>query len=99
MSIRESVTRHGGADLGVFDEAHGITPDPPELGRQASRDRSTVFLLREQPELGRVTLRFREPQMPEGMRGDQTSARSALQKTALDQERLDDLLDGIARLG
>src|SRR4051794_41835678 len=37
--------------------------------------------------------------MTERMRRQQPPARSALQITALDQERLDDVLDRIARLG
>src|SRR3974390_3803552 len=37
--------------------------------------------------------------MPEGRRGEQASARGALQETFLDQERFDDVLDGVARLG
>ena len=36
--------------------------------------------------------------MPERERGQQPAARGALQIAALDQERLDDVLDGIARL-
>ena len=37
--------------------------------------------------------------MPEGVAGEQPAARRALQEALLDQERLDDLLDGVARLG
>ena len=36
--------------------------------------------------------------MAEGMRGQQPPARGALQIAALDQKRLDDVLDGVARL-
>src|SRR5207237_5546908 len=42
---------------------------------------------------------LREPQMPERMPGEQTSARRALQKTLLNEKRLDDLLERVARLG
>src|SRR6266536_3881595 len=52
----------------------------------------------EQSELRRIACRLGKPEMAEGMRGQQTPARSALQIAALDQERLDDVLDGIARL-
>ena len=40
-----------------------------------------------------------EAEVAEGLRGQQSSARRALDETFLDQERLDDLLDGVARLG
>src|SRR5260221_2900588 len=37
--------------------------------------------------------------MTEGVRGQEPPARRALEKTFLDQKRLDDFLDGVARLG
>ena len=37
--------------------------------------------------------------MPEGVAGEQPAARRALQEALLDQIRLDDVLDGVARLG
>ena len=37
--------------------------------------------------------------MAEGVAGEQAAARGALDEALLDQERLDDLLDGVARLG
>src|SRR6516225_3952717 len=37
--------------------------------------------------------------MTEGVRGQEPTARRALEKTFLDQKRLDDFLDGVARLG
>ena len=36
--------------------------------------------------------------MAEGVGGEQPAARRALDEALLDQERLDDLLDGVARL-
>src|SRR6266478_9883907 len=52
----------------------------------------------EQPELRRIARRLGEAEMAERMRGQQPPARRALQITTLDQERLDDVLDRIARL-
>ena len=37
--------------------------------------------------------------MPEGMGGEDPSARSALHEALLDEIGLDDVLDGVARLG
>ena len=57
------------------------------------------FLVRtEQPELRRIARRLREAEVAEGVAGDQPAARGPLQQSALDQIRLDDVLDGVARL-
>src|SRR6266852_3992102 len=52
----------------------------------------------EQSELCRIARGLGEPEMAERVRGQQPAARGALQVAALDQERLDDVLDRIARL-
>src|SRR6266436_2185355 len=54
--------------------------------------------LPEQSELRRIARGFGEAEMAERMRGQQPAARRALQIAALNQERLDDILDGVARL-
>src|ERR1700694_3985069 len=58
-----------------------------------------LFLTAEQSELRRIARGFGEAEMAKRMRGQHPSARRALQIAALDQERLDDVLDGVARLG
>ena len=50
----------------------------------------------EQPELARVARGLGEAEMLEGVRGQQPSARGALDEALLDQKRLDDVLDGVA---
>src|SRR4029078_497666 len=57
-----------------------------------------VVAVRKQSELRRVARGLGQTEMLERVRGDQPAARGALQESLLDQERLDDLLDGIARL-
>ena len=57
-----------------------------------------VSFLAEQPELRRIARRLGQAEMAEGVAGDQPAARRALQEPALDQIRLDDVLDGVARL-
>jgi hypothetical protein len=52
----------------------------------------------EQSELRRIARGFGETEMAEGMRGQEPAARGALQIAALDQKRLDDVLDGVGRL-
>src|SRR5215216_2325993 len=61
----------------------------------------SLFLLarRKQPKLTRFAARLGEAEVAEGVRREQAAAGSALHEPALDQERLDDVLDGIARLG
>src|SRR5260370_37730740 len=59
---------------------------------------SVVALAAEQSELRRIAGGLGEAEMAEGMRGQKPAARGALQIAALDQERLDDVLDGVARL-
>src|SRR6266516_1246763 len=54
--------------------------------------------LPEQSELRRIARGFGEAEMAERMRGQEPAARRALQIAALNQERLDDILDGVARL-
>src|SRR5262249_41259101 len=52
--------------------------------------------LAEQAELRGIARRLGKTEMAEGMRRQQPTARSALEETALDQERLYDFLDGVA---
>src|SRR5262245_53021703 len=52
----------------------------------------------EKSELRRVAGGFCEAEVAKGVRGEQTPARRALDEALLDQEGLDDLLDGVARL-
>src|SRR6185437_13534873 len=68
---------------------------PPCIDRMAL----LVVILREQPELRRVARRLDQAEVLEGQRGDEAAARRALEQALLDQEWLDDLLDGVARLG
>ena len=58
-----------------------------------------VILVTKQPELRRVARGLSEAEMPEGVRGQEPPARRTLQIAALNQERLDDVFDGVARLG
>src|SRR3954447_23303393 len=57
-----------------------------------------LLAIAEQTELRGVAGGLGEAEMAEGVRGQETAARGALQVAALDQERLDDVLDGVARL-
>src|SRR6202022_1602851 len=59
---------------------------------------SVVAFAAEQSELRRIACRLGKAEVAEGMGGQQPPARGALQITALDQKRLDDVLDSIARL-
>src|SRR6266851_5815136 len=68
-------------------------------GRLDRRPRSLLLPLSEQAELRGIARRLGEAEMAEGVRGEQPPTRGALDKTLLDQERLDDLLDRVARLG
>src|SRR2546423_9475563 len=52
----------------------------------------------EQSELRRIARGLGQPEMAEGVAGDQPAARRALQEAALDQVGLDDVFDGVARL-
>src|SRR5882757_6668048 len=58
-----------------------------------------VILVTKQPKLRRISRGLSEAEMPEGMRGQEPPARRTLQIAALNQERLDDVFDGVARLG
>src|SRR5689334_22915276 len=59
-----------------------------------------VLAIPEQAELGDLSSgRLLEPEMAKSVRRQKPSARRALQETLLDQVRLDDVLDGVARLG
>src|SRR5262245_19366831 len=60
-------------------------------------DPLVLVSLPEQPELRGIARGLRQAEMPERMRGEQPPARRALDEALLDQERLDDLLDGVAR--
>src|SRR5690349_17335846 len=57
-----------------------------------------VLFAREQPELARVALRLGEAEMLERRAGEQSSPRRALEKALLDQIRLYDVLERVARL-
>src|SRR5262245_37127802 len=57
-----------------------------------------LLLLPEQPELRRIARGLGEAEVAEGVRGQQPAARRALDEALLDHERLDDLLDRVARL-
>src|SRR5436305_13113373 len=57
-----------------------------------------VAAVAEQPELRGIARRFSEAEMAEGLWRQQPTARRALEQAALDQVRLDDVLDGVARL-
>ena len=67
---------------------------------RASATRSLGLLLRiaEQLELGRIARRLGKAEVTKGVRGEQAPARGPLQQALLDQERLDDFLDRVARL-
>src|SRR5215204_4630449 len=71
------------------------------VGASVRVDRTALLFVRlpEQLELARLALRLGEAEMAEGVRREQAAAGSALDKPALDQERLDDVLDGIAGFG
>src|SRR6516162_9728564 len=60
---------------------------------------SILRSLAKQPELRWIARGLCQPEMTEGVRGQEPTARRALEKTFLDQKRLDDFLDGVARLG
>src|SRR5262245_60611596 len=82
----------------------GSSPRPQTSTKQSgritiSRCRSIVgFVAVEKSELRRVARRLGETEMAEGMRREQPPARRALDESLLNQKRLDDLLDRIARL-
>src|SRR6266446_9418952 len=73
------------------DACHALPENKAEL-------RWLFFPVTEQSELCRIARGLGEAEMAERMRGQQPAARGALQITTLDQERLDDVLDRIARL-
>src|SRR5262249_2031258 len=69
------------------------------LRRQGPTLPLSAFLrIGEQAELRRIAAGLSEPEMPERLAGEQPAARRALDETALDEEWLEDLLDGVARL-
>src|SRR5262249_51265575 len=70
------------------------SPTPPA----ARSDRRRSPLLPEHSELPGIARGLGEAEVAEGVRGQQAAARGALNEALLDQERLDDLLDRIARL-
>ena len=66
----------------------------------SSQKYSVVGVIRaEQAELRRVARGLGEAEMTEGMCGQETATRRALEIAALDEIGLDDVLDRIARLG
>src|SRR5690242_17635659 len=68
------------------------------LPARTTPSRSLTFVLVEQPELRGIARGLRQAEMAEGVAGKQTAARRTLQETLLDQERLNDVLDRVARL-
>src|SRR5450631_927789 len=67
--------------------------------RRSGSKRSVVAVAAaEQSELRRIARGLSEAEMAEGVRSEKPTARGALQIAALDQKRLDDVLDRIARL-
>src|SRR5579885_3836104 len=60
---------------------------------------SSVVTLIEQRHLCRIARGFGKTEMLEGVRGKHSPARRALDEAFLDQIRLDDVLDRVARLG
>src|SRR5438552_3426675 len=77
-------------------------PADTNATRTAAPTRSSparITSCRDQVERRRIAGRFRKPEMAERMAGEQPPARRALHEAALDEERLDDVLDGVARFG
>src|SRR5260370_42703302 len=66
---------------------------------RGSRSLAILRSLLEQLKLSGIAGGLGKPEVPERVRGQQPAARRALQETALNQERLDDVLDRVARLG
>src|SRR5271169_6622303 len=79
---------------------HGCANRPPDWRAcvRADRRASVILALAEQAELRGIAPRLGETEMAERMAGQEPAARGALDEALLDQERLDDLLDGVARL-
>src|ERR1700686_5584370 len=73
------------------DASHASPENEAEL-------RWLFFAVAKQSELRGVARGLGETEMAERMRGQQPAARRALQIAALNQERLDDVLDRVARL-
>ena len=76
----------------------GAAAGPRRHGHGPGGTKASIFAVAKQAELRRIACGFCESEMAEGVRGQETSTRGALQVAALDQIRLDDVLDGIARL-
>src|SRR5260370_10595307 len=66
---------------------------------RGSRSLAILRSILEQLKLPGIARGSGKPEVPERVRGQQPAAWRALQKPALDQERLDDVLDRVARLG
>src|ERR1041385_2351376 len=77
---------------------HCVLLSRPGNEMQNGERSGVLFLFPEQAELRGVARGLGEAEMTERVRGEQPAARRALQIAALDQERLDDVLDRIARL-
>src|SRR5689334_1327408 len=73
-------------------------PLSASLEGSGSKRSIVAVAVAEQPELRGIARWLSEAEMSEGVRGQKPAARGALQIAALDQERLDDVLDGVARL-
>src|SRR5438046_2255009 len=71
-------------------------------GSREMRGSRSLAILRsflEQLKLSGIACGLGEPEVLERVRGQEPAAGRALQETALNQERLDDVLDRITRLG
>src|ERR1700722_15262316 len=72
-------------------------PDWPACA-PAGRRASVIPARPAQAELRGIAARLGETEMADRVAGQEPPARGALDEALLDQERLDDLLDGVARL-
>src|SRR6202011_4620719 len=70
----------------------------PIISRKHSLGNFTLVLSKHM-ELRRVARGLGKAEMAERVRGEEPPTRRALEEPALDQERLDDVLDRVARLG
>src|SRR5947207_4410881 len=98
-AIRGDAKSHAAAMTSAFSGGHHQTTFRASLERHRPLALCRLPSLSKQDELRGIARRLGKPEMSEGMRGQQPSARGALDEALLDQERLDDLLDGVARLG
>src|SRR6266700_3624711 len=98
VSIEAQLSDHAHAGRPIVDFA---AVGPSNSSKTAPAPLVPRFLrsLSKQHELRGIARGLGKPEMAEGMRGQQTPARGALNEAFLDQERLNDFLNGVARLG